>query len=414
MSDQRLSAAPTPGLANPTPWRGHIPALDGLRGVAILMVMFLHFQLDSPDTPLGRAYVYVVESGWAGVDLFFVLSGFLITGILYDSRSDEGYFRSFYARRALRIFPLYFGFLALRFFVAPWLFQPDWVDLHSPAAQQAWGWLYMTNLQIVLLGPGSEAPFTTHFWSLAIEEQFYLVWPAVVLLLPRRRLILLCCAMIVAALAVRLVVVYGVGALFWAYFFTPARMDALAMGALIALVVRSPGGWEALLRWRSPVLVLSAGALVGLHFWRGLGSRDEVILTVGLTVVGFFFAGVLVTAVGAEPGSRLQRAFANPVLRFFGHYSYSMYVFHLVVHRVLQRSFVDRGPVDVLGVPVPAQAVFMTAAFAITIVLSMASWHLFEKHFLGLKDRFPYGRKQPRDAPVAIGAPAVRLAGGGD
>ena len=395
-----------PASAAPLPWRGHIPALDGLRGVAILLVMLLHFQLDAPDTTLGHAYQSVVDSGWAGVDLFFVLSGFLITGILYDNRADENYFRTFYVRRVLRIFPLYFGFLAVRFFVAPQLFQPEWVDLHSPPSQQAWAWLYLTNLQIALFGGDGVAPFTAHFWSLAIEEQFYLVWPAVVLLLPRRRLLALCVGMVAGALLLRTVLVFALDNYAATYYFTPARMDALALGALIALVVRGPGGMEPLLRWRAPVLAASGAAISVFFFWRGLWWRDPLVGTVGFTVVGLFFAALLVSAVAAPAGSRLQRACSARVLRFFGRYSYSLYVFHLVVHRVLKRTLFDpeRAPAFVLGIPL--QLVFLVTATAISVVLAVASWHLFEKHFLKLKGRFEYGRpgrRQPVPAGMAAG-----------
>ena len=393
------------------PWHGHMPALDGLRGLAVLLVMLLHFQLDEPDTALGRVYLSVVESGWAGVDLFFVLSGFLITGILYDSREREGYFRSFYARRALRIFPLYFGFLALRFFVAPELLRLEWAELDNPPAQQAWAWLYLTNLQIVLFGPGSEAPFTGHFWSLAIEEQFYLAWPAVVLLLPRRRLMAACALMVAAAPLLRAVFVYGFGASFWAYYFTPSRMDALAMGALVALALRTPGGLERMLRWRLPVLAATGAALAALYLWRGLGSKDAVVLTAGMSVVGVFFAALIVTTVAAAPHTPVHRAFVHPVLLFFGRYSYSLYVFHLAVDEVLQRTvFRGLGPVRAGPVLVPAQLLFLLAGVSITIALSVASWHLYEKHFLRLKDRFVPGRPRERGAAPArlpAGAPGL-------
>ncbi|HEX2188970.1 MAG TPA: acyltransferase [Longimicrobiaceae bacterium] len=400
------SATPAPSSATARPWRGHILALDGLRGIAILLVMLLHFQLDKPDTSLGRAYANIVDSGWAGVDLFFVLSGFLITGILYDNRSDPHYFRNFYVRRLLRIFPLYYGFLVLRFLVAPHLFQPEWVDLQAPAADQAWAWLYLVNLQYSLPGTGHPAPFVGHFWSLAIEEQFYLVWPAVVLALGRRSLVRLCCAMVVGALALRGVFVFALENYGAAYYFTPARMDALALGSLIALVARGETGRgvAALLRWRRPVLVGTGAALAVLYTWRGLWWQDPIVGTVGFSLVALFFAAVLVTAVDAPPGSRLGRAFANPVLLFFGRYSYSLYVFHLVVHRVLKKTVFnpDQAPAFVLGVPL--QLAFLVTATAISVVLAVASWHLFEKHFLKLKGRFEHGRPpRPESVPVGMG-----------
>lgn len=402
----------SPAFSATPPWRGHIPALDGLRGVAILLVMLLHFQLDRPDTTLGHAYKNVVDTGWAGVDLFFVLSGFLITGILYDNRADENYFRTFYVRRALRIFPLYFGFLAVRFFVAPHLFQPEWVDLHSSPSQQAWAWLYLTNLQIALFGGSGVAPFTGHFWSLAIEEQFYLVWPAVVLLLPRRRLMALCVAMVAGALALRLVFVFALDNYAATYYFTPARMDALALGSLVALVVRGPEGMAPLLRWRVPVLAACGAATSVFFFWRGLWWRDPIVGTVGFTVVGLFFTALLVSAVAAPAGSLLGRTCSARILRFFGRYSYSLYVFHLVVHRVLKRTLFDpeRAPAFVMGIPL--QLAFLLTATAVSVVIAVASWHLFEKHFLKLKGRFEYGRPgRGRTVPVGVGAHPAGLAG---
>jgi peptidoglycan/LPS O-acetylase OafA/YrhL len=402
MIQAQPSASP-PSSAPALAWRGYLPALDGLRGVAILLVMLLHFQLDRPDTSLGRAYVSIVDTGWAGVDLFFVLSGFLITGILYDNRSDPHYFRTFYVRRALRIFPLYYGFLVLRFLVAPHLFQPEWVELSASAQDQAWAWLYLVNLQYSVPGAGHPAAFVGHFWSLAIEEQFYLVWPAVVLLLGRRWLVGLCCAMVVGALALRAVFVLVLDNYGAAYYFTPARMDALALGALVALAARSGTGRGVamLLRWRRPVLAATGAALAVLFVWRGLWWQDQIVGTLGFSVVAFFFAAVLVTALNAPARSGLGRVFTHPVLLFFGRYSYSLYVFHLVVHRVLKKTIFDpaRAPEFVLGIPL--QLAFLVTATALSVLIAVVSWHVFEKHFLKLKDRFEYG--QPERAPVPVG-----------
>jgi peptidoglycan/LPS O-acetylase OafA/YrhL len=203
-------ARTVPG-ADATP-AGRIPALDGLRGVAILSVMAFHFWMFGTTVGITfaeRAYNSIASKGWVGVDLFFVLSGFLITGILYDSRQDPRYYRVFYARRTVRIFPLYYASLALFFFLIPWILRSlhpvELVNVHTGATAKLFAWTYLLNWIEGLKG-FSVAPLPLqHFWSLAIEEQFYLVWPFLVLTLARRRLMWLCMGLMVLAFALRVV-----------------------------------------------------------------------------------------------------------------------------------------------------------------------------------------------------------------
>src|SRR5688572_21342309 len=230
---------------------GRIPALDGVRGLAILLVVIFHHTLMRQETLVDRVYVNVARFGSSGVDLFFVLSGFLITGILLDSKGGSHYFRNFYIRRTLRIFPLYFAFLFYVFRVCP-LIWPD-----TPLARmsrdamagtsEAWYWLYASNL-LFARDETFGHPNLAVTWSLAIEEQFYLVWPLVVALTSRRALLWTCVALMAGALTVRVWLV-AVGA-HWIlpYVLPMCRIDALAAGALVALAVRGDAdpAWNAL------------------------------------------------------------------------------------------------------------------------------------------------------------------------
>src|SRR5437763_217904 len=164
---------------------GYIPQLDGLRGTAVIMVLIGH----AASFVEGLPYAGMVEYVRFTVDVFFVLSGFLITGILLDAKGSNHYFRNFYVRRVLRIFPLYYGFLFVFFILAPALRPPTpGGPFEGWRASQGWFWSYLSNYQ--LLFPQWVRPYPlSHFWTLAVEEQFYLFWPTVVLLTSRKGLL---------------------------------------------------------------------------------------------------------------------------------------------------------------------------------------------------------------------------------
>jgi peptidoglycan/LPS O-acetylase OafA/YrhL len=248
--------------AYPQGQSGHVPALDGIRGLAILMVMLYHLTLP-PAAALDRVWAGIASFGWAGVDLFFVLSGFLITGILFDAKGGKHYFRNFYARRTLRIFPLYYAVMMVLLVIVPRLPFAHAARYAAASGDQIWYWTYLSNFALGWRHEWNLGSLDLA-WSLAIEEQFYLLWPAVVFLLGRRALIGICGAVIVAALAARTALTLWGAHPIPIHVLTPCRMDSLALGALVALAARGPRGVAVLVpaaRWCASV---SLGLLIPL------------------------------------------------------------------------------------------------------------------------------------------------------
>jgi peptidoglycan/LPS O-acetylase OafA/YrhL len=379
------------------PARSHIRALDGLRGLAILMVMVHHFAggIDHAARGLGAAMVARFTGiGWCGVDLFFVLSGFLITGILYDTKGSPGALRNFYARRVLRIFPLYYGLLLAVFVLLP---VPG---ARQVGRNQAWLWLYASNIG-TFFAHGEEIfrgglVQMGHFWSLAVEEQFYLAWPIFVLWLSRETLMKVCGGVILAVVTTRLTLI---GMSFEKIaFFTPCRVDGLMTGAFLALAVRGEINIQALVRAGKWVAFGSGIILAAVWAVRGLDPEDWPMATLGLTLLAFFFGGVLLMAI--KPGARTAAVFEAKWLRFLGKYSYGLYVFHFALMPAFARWF----GVDVLTRIFhhywPARLLYIGISTAASIVVALLSWHLFEKQFLKLKRFFEYRAIDPAATPI--------------
>ena len=183
---RHLAGSPVRSLSKQLAMANRLSALDGVRAIAILLVIAHHAVafVGEGSTGLERAVGAIAREGWIGVDLFLVLSGYLITGILLKTKSSKGYYRRFMMRRVLRIFPAYYVFVVVFFILLPRLF-PDHPDLAMLPGQQAWYWSYLANVRIFLNGHWS-ALYVEHAWSLAIEEQFYLLWPWIVLQSSRR------------------------------------------------------------------------------------------------------------------------------------------------------------------------------------------------------------------------------------
>lgn len=368
----------------------HVPALDGVRGLAILLVMtrhFAHFAAPHTTGPGLWRYLELASLGWIGVDLFFVLSGFLITGILIDAleAGSPHLFRDFYARRALRILPVYYAVLAIVFLVLP-----HCGELGEPArilaVRQVWLWTHTANLDVALNGWGLTAGWLgfAHLWSLAVEEQFYLIWPVLVWAVYRRAglsglawTFLACCA---AAPLARLAVTPRA-----AYVLMPCRMDTLAIGALGAAVVRLRGRFEVQLLAGLGLVCGLLGFLAVGPFLGDLEPEDPVMARVGFTLTAWLGLSLVLAAWLALPGSAGHRLLTARWLRAAGRYSYAAYLYHSLFGRGLET--LARPLYARLG-GVPGVLLFTMFGCIVTFAVAAASYHGFEVHFLRLKRHF--------------------------
>jgi peptidoglycan/LPS O-acetylase OafA/YrhL len=345
-----------------------IPAFDGLRGIAILAVVLYHCQPLLQGTFLEKFVVW----GWSGVNLFFVLSGFLITGIILDAGPTSRFYKTFYARRFLRIWPVYLMLLFLHYFFFPLLFSGyRWMWRVASAAPWLYLLLFIQNLWPIAL-PGSIGPT----WSLAIEEQFYLFWTPIARRLPPRWLLLAAAAMLATSPLVRL---------YCGDRFTPTNtlthLDGLAVGSLLAVALRifawPTGAW----RWISRGALAAGACGVALMLYRGSAFTDS-LLAIG-------FGGMLLTALLGQESARPSlycRVLGFRPLAFVGKISYGLYVTHILVFSILG-GYVDK-PLVHFGVAGNLAIVAIRTTAAIGFAALM--WFYFEKPILGLKRYFNF------------------------
>lgn len=386
---------------------GHVPELDGLRGIAVLGVLLAHAVVflevvpsQGPGKTWGHALATMLVPGWGGVDLFFTLSGFLITGILLRSRSQPTYFPSFYMRRVLRIFPLYYGFLIGTLLLAR--FSPFVAAIIPQTLREVLPYFfYVQNWPLFWSGWTGLTSIWGLFWSLAVEEQFYLVWPALVRFLTPKKLLLVCIVGVCIGAPQRMHLLHrhglAIGIMQWPF----SRLDGLFLGSALAIY--------AFLKGRPlPILWAKLAALLGVAIlmWVAAFHTEELASGNGahiwvFGVLAFALISASIILAVQHKAVWTQRLLTFPPLVTAGRISYGMYVYHLMVYAVLNRfAHLVLRPRFGPDFSLPFVLAYIALSIAATMLVSMLSFRFFETPFLKLKRFFP------SQNPVAISARA--------
>lgn len=315
--------------------------------------------------------------------MFFVLSGFLITRILIKTRESKHYFRNFYVRRFLRIFPLYYLFLALFFFVLPRI--DAFIGLFSvDRAHFSWHLLFASNLLFSKLGfyPGHIVDVS---WSLAIEEQFYLFWPFLVWTLSLKQLRWTCLFFFLLSQALIATQFVNHGTLNSTYFFTLTRWDGIILGSALAATRPEPELWKQFIRFRNHILLMSLGLSL-LAFSKGIHTTSPLIQFIGFPSFAIFFSCLLSKLLESGP---LFDCFSLRPLKVLGKYSYGLYLFNkptvIVLNKFLTPIF---NSTFLQRVPDVSMFLFQFLAISASLGVAIPLFYCYEKPFLKLKNRF--------------------------
>jgi peptidoglycan/LPS O-acetylase OafA/YrhL len=392
----------------------HMPELDGIRGLAILGVFCSHvaafsgiLNLSSP-TLMEKILYHLMIPLWGGVDLFFVLSGFLITSILLDTKTSKNYFSSFYVRRVLRIFPIYYLVLTLSLIVGH--FSPLIASsLPRWASSKISYFLYLQNCPLFWHGEMDMRGPWGAYWSLAVEEQFYLIWPLVILLCSEKTVIRICYIGTPCALLLRII-------LYYSYFgnqsgilhLTTSRVDGLLMGAACSvymLLRKKPvsKGWiiacgsvgSAILGY---IAIFHVNELMGTAKW---------METLGIT--GYALLSTALVAVSQHKIPFVQNVLTLRWLQLTGKYSYGIYVYQMFIVLLIQHYLASHAIFEQVAgsyLMFAAKILAMTIVMLVVFIVAKISYDLYETRFLRLKKYFkPLGRapsvmEMSQNAPV--------------
>ena len=354
-------------MTSPTANRPHYPALDGLRGLAILLVVFYH----------NFGFINYFFFGWLGVDLFFVLSGFLITDILLRTKNDPHYLKNFYGRRVLRIFPIYYLVLVIFLVFVPSLnsgiLKVDYYKTH-----QIWLWFYLQNWLYIFKPVPSDSLGLSHLWSLAVEEQFYLIWPFVILLIGKvKPLFFFMLTLLLLVIATRFLVwLYHIEKIAYFNLYTFSRIDGICIGSMMALLRQFNPHF--LQKNIAGIVFTLAGLNFIFYFFNNAYSFSFPFLAiVGYTTFAVIF-GILVNEA-VNNNRIIVFLFDNGLMKFFGKISYGLYIFHWPIYLIL-RNVMTNLPNVIISI----------IASLIAIMISWLSFKFFESKILKLKKKLRY------------------------
>lgn len=389
---------------------GRIPELDGLRGLAILLVILCHYVGNPDHAPLGyfvHRYLLSFTVGWSGVDLFFVLSGFLIGGILLDARDTPHYFRAFYMRRVFRILPIYYLWTILfaATVIAALVFFPGRLGISSSDLLRVP--VQLLFLQNIFIGmPHFTWSWFVVTWSLAIEEQFYLLAPPLIRFLSLRRFVIALAATVVLAPVLRFMLFrYWAPGTYLCAYLMPCRADSLSCGMLLAVAWRH-GRFREFIRGHAALLqrVLLVGFMgVGGLLWWLVHPINAVTVTIGYTWLALFYSTLLLTVV-SQPAGPLADAMRRPFLGWLGGISYCVYLLHDAFNFFAHSIFLHAEP-RLYTLRQLAVSVFALLA---TLGTASLSWRFFEKPLIRRGHSYSYGEHTVESA----GAPPSVLEGG--
>jgi peptidoglycan/LPS O-acetylase OafA/YrhL len=371
------------------------PELDGIRGLAICLVFILHYGGGARSSnSIVRLAGLFIQGGWSGVTLFFVLSGFLISGILWDMRGRPDWLRVFYTRRVLRIFPLYYASLLIILLTAAAFgntlhcLRNLWIDaLYLQDVQQLWQRSQDNGSRL----------WTSHLWSLAIEEQFYLLWPFLLMrmtgLEQAKRL---CIGVFLCSFAYRCSLPYlDANPVIEAGAFFLSRCGELALGAYLAMLFRQPNVWERLQKWAPPIAVVALGAFFGIARWdRTMAMQKPTMNVYGLAAISIFYGMLLVMALGGGATSSIMK---SAFLRRMGTISYGFYIFHVLLTPVIDWL----AELTMHLMPHAGSNIFnmvrLLVAGGVSYFAASLSFRYYESYFLELRSKV----RPKRDVAVA-------------
>jgi len=377
---------------------GRIPEVDGLRGLAILGVLVFHLfcrGIDYEKSHWIATYAAKIGSiGSTGVDLFFVISGFLIGGILIDTRESPNYFKTFYLRRIFRIFPLYYGLLFIFYILSfasayKLISVANWMVGFNFSGK--WYLTFTQNFPMARdgnLGAAALAPT----WSLAVEEQFYVLLPLIIFFVPRKYLTALVVALIFGASIFRTVTWHQTSSIIATRMQMPGCLDSLMMGVLIAILLRSPKPSILIERYRLklviPVLLVLLMVLFivykfSLNAWPKFAGNQWIL---GSPMFSLLYGSLIILAVSAKPKHLLSKFLCNNLLRKIGQLSYFIFLFHVGIN-----IFVRWLTGSIAKPPFGITWFFeIGLTLIITIFLANLSWHYFEKPLMKLGHKYGY------------------------